>query len=354
MRLAHPEALVLLLLLVPLAVLAFHGRPAYVLHATAARPGLVRESAAARLYRLLPWLRLLVLALAVLAVARPQWGVQATKITREGIAIALVVDISSSMGATDLAIDGREVNRLEVVKRALREFVTGRSVQAAGARPDGGASDEAEPTAREGDAIGMVTFARYADAVGPLTLDHNALLGLLENVRIVQLPSEDGTAVGDGVVAGIEMLRRAAGKSKVMILLTDGSNNAGNAEPLHAAQLAKAVGVKVYTVGAGSRGVAKMPVRNRTGDYQSFMVPVYIDEDTLQKIAVTTGGRYFRATDGEGVRSIYAEIDRLETAPNLAEHYQEYIEAFPLVVGLALTLLLAELVLTTTRLRTVP
>jgi Ca-activated chloride channel family protein len=215
-----------------------------------------------------------------------------------GIAIAMVIDVSGSMAALDLQISDRQANRLDVVKETFRDFVAG---------------DKGALPGREGDIIGMITFARYADVMSPLTLDHKALIGLLEQVEIVQLPEEDGTAIGDGMVAGIEQLRGAAGVSKVMILLTDGSHNAGDAEPIAAAQIASALGIKVYTICAGTRGIALMPSRNRDGiNY----VPgqVFIDEFTLERVVAMTGGRYFRATDAAALRAIYGEIDRLEGA----------------------------------------
>ncbi len=165
---------------------------------------------------------------------------------REGIAIALVIDTSSSMSAIDLRLGDRPSSRLEVVKATLRDFVTGSRRSSSGGRG--------------GDAIGMVTFARYADTISPPTLDHEALLGLLDQVASSRVPTEDGTAIGDAVVRAIDMLEQAEGASKVIILLTDGSYNAGEVEPLVAAQLAAAYGIRINAIGAGSRGTALMPV----------------------------------------------------------------------------------------------
>jgi Ca-activated chloride channel family protein len=340
MRLADPEALLLLLLVPPLlwwirrrALPVGMGYPALG-DLVASRP-----SWRTRLRAAMPWLRALVLILTIVAIARPQWGVEATKIQREGIAIAMVIDVSGSMAALDLQIGARQANRLEVVKETFRDFVSG----------DGGALP-----GRDGDVIGMITFARYADALSPLTLDHDALLGMLEQVEIVQLPEEDGTAIGDGMVQGIEQLRAAAGASKVMILLTDGSHNAGDAEPLEAAQIASALGIKIYAIGAGTRGVALMPSRNRDGSIDYVPGQVFIDEYTLQRIAALTGGRHFRATDAAALRSIYGEIDRLAKARHVAESYQKYIDVFAPFVAAGLALLLLEVVLVNTRLRAVP
>jgi Ca-activated chloride channel family protein len=340
MRFAHPEAL-LLLLLIPVLMLLLRrrgGRRA-IGFPTSHQLARLRPSLAARLHAALPWLRALVLGLAVLALAGPQWGVETTRILREGIAIAMVIDTSSSMSAIDLRLDDRPSNRLEVVKATFREFVSGGAAGVEG---------------RGSDAIGMVTFARYADTVSPPTLDHEALLGLLDQVRIVELPPEDGTAIGDAIVRAIDMLEQADGASKVMILLTDGSYNAGEVEPLVAAEVAGAYGIRIYTIGAGTHGTALMPVAAPGGGTEYLASEVSIDETTLAQIAQLTDGRYFRATDAEALRSIYAEIDRLEKAQNVAEHHQRYVEIYPLVITVGLALLLVEVVLVTTRLRTIP
>jgi Ca-activated chloride channel family protein len=340
MRLADPQALFLLLLVPLLLWWVSHGQAPLAL-GYPALGGLadLPQSWPARLRRALPWLRAVVLTLGIIALARPQWGVEATKIQREGIAIAMTVDVSTSMGALDLQLEDKQATRLDVVKATFRDFVTG---------------DDGALAGRDGDIIGMVTFARYADALSPLTLDHRALLGLLDRVELTALPEEDGTAIGDGMVLAIERLREAAGISKVMILLTDGSHNAGNVEPLQAAQIASALGIKIYTIGAGTRGIALMPTRARDGSISYSPAQVFIDEFTLQRIAEMTGGQYFRATDAAALRSIYGEIDRLEKARHVAESYQTYIDVFPAVVVAGLGLLLLEVLLINTRLRTVP
>jgi Ca-activated chloride channel homolog len=340
MRFAHPGVL-LLLLLIPVVMLVLRRRaaPRAIGFPTSGELARLRPSLAIRLHAALPWLRALVLGLAVLALAGPQWGVETTRILREGIAVAMVIDTSSSMSAIDLRLEDRPSNRLEVVKATFREFVTG---------------GKAGLDGRSSDVIGMVTFARYADNVSPPTLDHEALLGLLDQVRIVERPPEDGTAIGDAVVRAIDMLDDAESASKVIILLTDGSYNAGEVEPLVAAQLAGAYGIKIYTIGAGTHGTALMPVAAPGGGTDYLPSEVTIDETTLTQIAQLTDGKYFRATDAEALRSIYAEIDRLEKAQNVAEHHQRYVEIHPLVIALGLALLLLEMVLVTTRLRIIP
>ncbi len=340
MRFAAPEAL-WLLLLVPIVIGLLRRRTPSLAIGFPSSGDLVRlrPTLALRLHQALPWLRGLVLGLAIFAVAGPQWGVESTSVHREGIAIAMVVDISSSMSAIDLKLGDRPSDRLEVVKATLRDFITG---------------GEAAPGGRSGDAIAMVTFARYADTISPPTLDHQALLGLLDQVRMVELPTEDGTAIGDAIVRAVDLLDHAPGAAKVIILLTDGSFNAGEVEPLVAAQIAAGYGIKIHTIGAGSRGTALVPVAAAGGKVDYVSSPVTIDEQTLQQIAQLTGGKYFRATDGATLRSIYAEIDRLEKAPNVALHQQRYVELFPIFVGLGLALLLLEMILVNTRLRTVP
>jgi Ca-activated chloride channel family protein len=344
MRFASPEALLLLL---PVGLLILwlrrRDRPRSVGFPLAGALAQLRPSIAVRLRQALPWCRALVLVLGVVALARPQWGVEATRVHREGIAIAMVIDISSSMSAIDLQLDDRPSSRLDVVKATFQDFVDGRSEHG-----------EADLGGRDGDAIGMVTFARYADNISPLTLDYEALLGLLDQVGIVGLPTEDGTAIGDAIVRAIDLLDETGAGSKVIILLTDGSYNAGESEPLVAAQIAAAYGIRIYPIGAGSRGNALMPVAAPGGGVDYLSAPVTIDETTLEQIAQLTGGKYFRATDGAALRAIYAEIDRLETAPHVAEHHQRYIELYALFVALGLGLLLLEILLINTRLRTVP
>jgi Ca-activated chloride channel homolog len=340
MRFAHPETLLLLLLLpLLLVVVRWRTMPRAVGFPVSSELARLRPSAAARLHAALPWLRAAIVALAVLALAGPQWGVETTRTLREGIAVAMVIDTSSSMSAIDLRLDGRPSNRLDVVKATFRDFVTG---------------GEAGMNGRGSDAIGMVTFARYADNISPPTLDHEALLGLLDQVGIVELPTEDGTAIGDAIVRAIDLLGGTEAASKVIILLTDGSYNAGEVEPLVAAQIAGAYGIRIYAIGAGTRGTALMPVPAADGGTEYRPSEVSIDEATLEQIAQLTGGRYFRATDAAALRSIYAEIDRLEKAENVAEHHQRYVEIFPLAVALGLALLVLEIVLVNTRLRTVP
>lgn len=330
----------LLLLGMPLLWLyrARRGRRSTVGYSGVAAFASLPRSWTVRLHRVLPVLRYLAVIGAVVALARPQWGVEATEITTEGIAISMVVDISSSMGALDLQLDDVQSNRLEVVKRTFKDFVAG---------------DDGDLPGRQDDLIAISTFARYADTLSPLTLDHDALLEMVDEIVIVPLPEDDGTAIGDAIAIGVDSLRRADAASRVMILLTDGSNNAGEADPVDGARIAKAMGIKIYTIGAGSQGNALIPIREGSGT-RLASTQVFIDEFTLGRVAEVTGGQYFRATDETALREIYAEIDRLEKSTNVAAHFQKYIEGFPLVLALVLGALLVDMGLTQTRLRSVP
>jgi Ca-activated chloride channel family protein len=337
-RLAHPYALLLLLLLPVLFRRWRRQQPAAIAYSAIQALTAVTPSAMTRLRLMLPILRALVFILGIIAVARPQQGLQTIKIYSEGVAIVMVVDTSGSMSALDLQLNGEHRNRLDVVKQTFHHFV----------------QDEKAQNRRAGDLIGLVTFARYADSLSPLTLDHTTLLALLDQVNIVSLPEEDGTAIGEAIALGVERLQDATAKSKIMILLTDGANNAGETEPLQAARIAKAFGIKIYTIGAGSRGIAPVPVRDPSGRMVLQRMRVFIDERTLQDIATITGGRYFRATDSAALREIYGEIDRLETSANVVEQYQLYAERFTWFALPALALLLLEIILLNTRLRTIP
>ncbi len=344
MQLANPYALGLLLLL---PVLWWHHRqqrPAAIAYPAVQTWSEVPQSSMTRLRQALPYLRLVVLALGILALARPQQGLQATKVYSEGIAIVMVVDISGSMSALDLQLQGQPRNRLDVVKHTFRNFVNGEETLGLGSRGGG----------RDGDLIGMVTFARYADSVSPLTLDHDTLLSLLDEIAIVAVQEEDGTAIGEALALGVERLRDATAQSRVMILLTDGANNAGETEPQQAARIASALGIKIYTIGTGTRGIAPVPVKTRDGRTVMRQMNVFIDEATLKEIASLTKGQYFRATDSATLAGIYREIDRLEKSANVAEHYQQYAERFAWLLLPALALLLIEVILVNTRLRTIP
>jgi Ca-activated chloride channel homolog len=275
-------------------------------------------------------LRMLALGLAVVALARPQQGLGAAEVEASGIDIVLAIDISGSMRALDFELEGKRANRLEAVKAVVRKFIE--------ARPD--------------DRLGMVVFAGRPYLASPLTLDHDWLTKTLERAQIGMV--EDGTAVGSAIAASTNRLRDRKAKSRVIILLTDGMNNAGKISPLTAAEAARALGVRIYTIGAGTEGQAPMPVARRGGREQIAMVAVDIDEKTLKQVADLTGGGYFRATDTSSLESIYEKIDRLEKTTEQMTKFERYRELFlwPLLAGLALLGL--ELVMAETRLRRLP
>ncbi|MGD8867265.1 MAG: VWA domain-containing protein [Gemmatimonadales bacterium] len=270
-------------------------------------------------------LRLLALAGLIVAFARPQTGVTGETVRTEGIDIVLALDLSSSMLAEDL-----EPNRIEAVKQVAADFVAGRT----------------------NDRVGLVAFAAEAFTQAPLTLDHDVVVNLITELEVGMI--EDGTAVGLGLATAVKRLQESEAESKVVVLLTDGRNNRGEIDPGTAAQMAQALGVKVYTIGAGGRGTARVPIDDPYFGRRYVQMRVDIDEAALQQIAELTGGRYFRATDRESLENIYADIDELETTEIEVEHFTRYGELFryPLMFGLALIVL--EMALGNTVLRKLP
>ncbi len=250
----------------------------------------------------------------VIALARPRTPQRETKVSREGIAIMMVVDLSSSMNARDLVEDDRSVNRLAVLKEVFLDFIFGNNRTAGRGRPD--------------DLIGLVTFAGYADSICPLTLDHGNLSNIVKDLEIVSQQSEDGTSLGDGLGLAVERLRRSKAKSRIAILLTDGVQNAGVIEPKKAADLAAANEIKVYCIGAGTNGMAPMPSRDFFGRSTLVAAPVEIDEETLKQIGDRTGGKYFRAINKDALAKIYKEIDTLERTEVTEVRYLQYTEHF--------------------------
>ena len=276
-------------------------------------------------HRLPSLLRVLALAALVFALARPQTGATTESVLTEGIDIVLALDISSSMLAEDLT-----PNRLEAAKAVATDFVNG----------------------RRNDRVGLVAFAGEAFTQVPLTLDYRVVTTLLAELDPSMI--EDGTAVGMGLATAVKRLQASDAASKVVILLTDGRSNRGEIGPVTAAQMAEALGVRVYTIGAGSRGTARVPVDDPFRGRVYATMRVDIDEEALQQIAEVTGGRYFRATDTESLGAIYAEIDELERTEIEVENFTRFEERFPLVLGLGLLLVLAEATLSRTVLRKLP
>jgi Ca-activated chloride channel family protein len=277
--------------------------------------------------RLPVWLRSLALGAWIVAAAGPRVGGDRVELKKEGIAIVISIDISSSMLAEDFAPS----NRLEVAKRQAIAFVRG----------------------RQADRIGLVAFAGEALTQVPVTLDYAVVEQAILEMRIGSL--EDGTAIGSGLATAVNRLRRAPDKSKVVMLLTDGENNKGLIDPRTAAAAASAYGIKVYTIGVGTEGEAPIPTgRSLGGGFRYEVLPVKIDEELLTEIAKRTGGRYFRAKDSEALSRIFSEIDQLEKTPVSVTRYTQFDEAtrpFLLVGLLALGL---ELLLNATLVVRVP
>ncbi len=279
-------------------------------------------------------LRLVALLLLVLALARPQSGSSSTSIDSEGIDIILTLDISGSMLAVDMTSDRRgatrqDVSRLEVAKEAARDFVEGRTA----------------------DRIGLVVFAGQALTQCPPTLDYSVLLRFLDEVQTGQI--EDGTAIGTALVTAVNRLRDSEAKSRVIILLTDGASNAGTIDPITAAKVARAMGVKIHTIAAGREENARFPVETFFGrQYVRQYSP--IDEETLKKIAALGDGKHFRATSPEKLAEIYAEIGEMEKTRIETKVYVEYSELAQALVLPAFWMLLLEGFLTHGFLRRLP
>jgi Ca-activated chloride channel family protein len=262
-------------------------------------------------------LRNVALASLIIALARPRTGARVENVTTSGINIVLAIDLSSSM----LAEDFQPNNRLEVAKAKVKQFIL----------------------ARSSDRIGVVAFAGEALTQVPLTTDYNVVLKAVDNLQAGQL--EDGTAIGTGIATAANRLRDAPGRSRVVILLTDGVNNRGDIDPLTAAKAAAVYGVKIYGIGIGSEGFAPVPVGRGVFGLRFENQPVQIDEALLRQIAALTGARYFRARDAAALEAIYGQIDRLERAPMQSRSYVRYTELYRWLVGLALLALLGELAL---------
>lgn len=276
------------------------------------------------------YVRTATIAMILLALAKPQLPLKESPVQTEGIDIVLAVDSSGSMLAEDFRVDGKRQNRLEAVKKVVEDFIK----------------------MRENDRIGMVAFAARAYTVCPLTLDYD---WLIENLRRVKIGAiENGTAVGSAVSSSLNRLKNSKAKSKIVILLTDGINNTGTISPLEAATIAKALGIKIYTIGAGTKDLAPYPVTDFFGQSVYQNIKIEIDEDTLKLIAQNTGGKYFRAVDTDSLKEIYAEIDSMEKTPFKEAGFQEHEELFQKFVIPALIFLAVEIILSNSILRSLP
>lgn len=274
-------------------------------------------------------LRWLALALLIVALARPQKTQTETSVRASGVDIVIALDLSGSMESEDFMIKNERVNRLTVAKDTIAKFI------------------EKRPS----DRIGLVAFAARAYIAAPLTLDHDFLLANLERLQLHTI--EDGTAIGSGLSAAVNRLRDIRSKSKIVILMTDGQNNAGKIPPLTAAEAAKALGVKVYTIGVGIRGNAPFPQMTPFGK-RYVMTQVDIDEDTLTAIADKTGGKYYRADSTDTLKKVYAEIDQFEKSEAVVKKFVRREELFRWAAVPGLFLLLVEVLLSNTIWRRLP
>jgi Ca-activated chloride channel family protein len=327
----QPEWLWLLALL-PL-VLLWRGRKGSVAAVEYSNIGVARTVARSTRSRVGRWVWLLpVLAgvLLVVGMARPQWAHGRTQVTASGIDIMLGLDVSGSMQALDFKMHGRRVDRIDVVKSVVSKFID--------ERPD--------------DRIGIVSFAGEPYLISPLTLDHDWLQQNLDRVSVGG--ADDGTAIGSAIAASVNRLRESPAKSKIIILLTDGMNNAGKLSPMAAAEAAKALGVKIYTIAVGVRGEAPVPVKDESGNTQLVMAKVDVDEKTLQAVSALTGGSFYRAVDTDSLQNIYEQINRLEKTTQVAQHFEHYQELYAWALFPALALLGLGFGLDNTRFRRLP
>ncbi len=280
-----------------------------------------------RLRHVLFVLRLAGVTLLIIALARPQSTSIEEQINTEGVDIVLVLDVSKSM----LSEDFRPKNRLEAAKTVAGEFIEG----------------------RRNDRIGLVVFAGLSFTQCPLTLDYGILMNLLEEISVAE-PDWDGTAIGMGLINAVNRLRDSKAKSKVVILLSDGVNNAGQVDPLTAARIAETYKIRVYTIGAGKRGTAMFPHHDPVFGKQYIPMQVRIDEELLSRIADITGGRYFRATDEQKLREIYDAIGEMEQTKIEVKEFTRYRELFIYYLTIGLLLLLVELILSNTYFKKLP
>ena len=279
-------------------------------------------------------LRLLSLVSFIIALSQPRLTkFDTTKATASGVDIVVAFDLSGSMAAEDFEIKGQRVNRVMMAKEVLQKFIA----------------------KRPSDRIGLVAFGTQAYIASPITLDHDFLLKNLERMDLNTINGNQ-TAIGSGLSTSVNRLRELKSKSKIVILMTDGVNNAGKIAPLTAAEAAQALGVKCYTIGVGTRGLAEMPVGRDpfTGRIITRPTPVDIDEVTLQKISDMTGGKYYRADNAANFEAIYADIDKLEKTEADVKKFAQHTELFAWLIALGVVVLTAEIVLGQTVLRRLP
>jgi Ca-activated chloride channel family protein len=328
---AHPWILALLLLLPLLAFLrGQRGKAAAIQYSGLSLFGPLLRGRKVQPGGMLAALRYFSLLCLIVALARPQKVDTSSQVQESGIDMMLAIDLSPSMEALDYHKDGQDLSRVEVVRETVGQFIQD----------------------RPNDRIGMVVFAGAAYLMSPLTLDHD---WLLQNVDRLQVGlAGDATAIGSAIAACANRLRDEPGKSKIIVLLTDGANNAGKITPYAAAEAAHALGIKIYTIGAGSADVAKFPTTDMFGRRVYTTIPVDIDEGALKKIADIGGGKFFRAADYETLKHVYKEINRLETSTVAIKHFEHVREYFTWALYPGLLFLGLEIALAHTRWRRVP
>lgn len=331
-RFASPYYL-LLLALIPATI--WYGlkrvrRPALAGSGMGTATGPIQGSAALKFLWLPPALFYLALALMIAALARPQWGTRRMVVNTSGINIILAIDLSESMAALDFKKDGNIINRLEAVKSVVRDFIEH----------------------RDGDRIGMVVFGSQAYTQLPLTRDYNTITTMLKRLQIGA--AGRSTAIGDAIGISIKRLEDIKSKSNIIILLTDGRSNSGEFEPRTTAAIAKEKGVKIYTIGVGSRGRAPFLINDPIFGQRYVYQRVDIDETTLKAVARQTGGLYFRAQDLEGLQKIYATIDKLEKTTVKMKTFADYNELYIYLLLPAFGLLAFWIVLLNTRYLRIP
>ncbi|MCP4700046.1 MAG: VWA domain-containing protein [Gammaproteobacteria bacterium] len=312
--------------------------PSSITYSSLAVPDTAPRSLRVRLARLPALLLALAAVLLAIALAGPRTGDETTRVKREGIAIIMAIDRSGSMDARDFVEGDYSISRLEALKGVFREFV------------QGGKAGKGRPN----DLVGIVAFGTYADGICPLTLDHANLTAILDDLEVARERSEVATAIGEGLGLAVERLRKHPARSKVIILLSDGVNNAGELEPMQAAELAVAHDIQVYTIAAGVSGYVPMPVHLPDGRVRLMRQPMEVDEKTLQEIAKRTGGRYFHARDEDGLVETYREIDRMERSEITEIHYLQYHEHYASFVAAALILIALAVLAGGTYLRRLP
>jgi len=333
------------LLLIPLALLVilYEFRRSSRLNVVFSNTAVLRSlprTFVQRLAKVVPFLLYVGIALWIVALARPQFGEEEYRVRAEGIAMMICIDRSGSMAAMDFTINQQPVDRLEVVKYTLRDFIRG---------------NETLP-GRWDDKIGLLAFGGYVDALAPLTLDHATLLEMLDQIQLPQVmmaearragvtvPAAEGaTAIGDALAMAVDRLREAEAKSRVILFLSDGDQTYGVLSPMEGAEIARTFGIRVYTIGIGSTGYAPYFVTDAFGRRRMVTEWVSMDEEMLKNIAELTGGRYFNARDTRALEEVYAEIDQLERTVHEGRVYAQYSEQFryPLLIGLGLMVLYA-------------